>query len=78
MTVHRPLPRRKFTALISAYALTMTTLAVSKDRFYENLNDTISAAPRGDKLITFDEFNAHVFRDHVIGRSNEKIRRVQV
>lgn len=78
MTVRRPLPRKKFAALISSYALTMTILAVSKNRFYENLNDTISAVTRGDKLIIFGEFNAHVFRDHVIGRSNEKIRCVQV
>lgn len=44
----------------------MTNLEEVKDRFYENLNDTISAVPKGDKLIILHDFNARVGRDHIL------------
>lgn len=58
MAVRLPLPRKMFPTLISAYALTMIILDLLKDRFYENLDDTISAVHRADKLIIFGEFKS--------------------
>ena len=64
MTLRLPLPKKKFATLISAYAPTMTNPDEVKDRFYEDLNDTITAVPRTDKLILLGDFNARVGRDH--------------
>ena len=64
MTARLPLPKKKFVTLISAYAPTMTNPDEVKDRFYEDLKDTISAVPRTDKLVILGDFNARVGRDH--------------
>lgn len=64
MTARLPLPKKRFATLISAYAPTMTNPDEVKDRFYEDLNDAISAVPRHDKLIILGDFNARVGRDH--------------
>lgn len=42
----------------------MTNLDEVKDTFYEDLNGTISAVPKADKLMILGEFNAHSGRDH--------------
>jgi len=65
MTVRLPLPKKKFATIISVYAPTMTNPDEVKDRFYEELNDTIAAVPRTDKLIILGDFNARVGRDHM-------------
>lgn len=51
MTARLPLPEKKFITLISAYGTTMTNPDEKKERFYEDLSDTIAAVSRTDKLI---------------------------
>lgn len=65
MTVRLPIPRKKFATQINAYTPTMTNLHEVKDRFYEDLKDTISTVPRADKLIILGDFNARVGRHHM-------------
>lgn len=42
----------------------MTNLEV-KDRFYEDLKDTITAVPTADKLIVLGDLNARVDKRHM-------------
>ena len=58
MTVRPPLQKKSFATLISAYAPTMTNPDEMKDRFSEDLKDTIATVPGSDKLIIFGDFNA--------------------
>lgn len=57
--------RKRFAKLISAYAATSTNLDELKDRFYEDLNDTMFDVPRADKLIILGDFNARAGRGHM-------------
>ena len=50
--------------LLSAYAPTMTNPDEVKDKFYDDLDSVISAAPRTNKLILLGDFNARVGTDH--------------
>ena len=50
--------------MVSAYATTMTNPDEVKDKFYDDLDSVISAAPRTDKLILLEDFNARVGTDH--------------
>lgn len=59
------LPKKKFATLISTYTHTITKFDNVKDRFYEDLNDTISVMPRADKLIIIGHFNTHVGKDYM-------------
>ena len=63
MTLRLPLSGNKHTAIISAYVHTMTNQDEAKDKFYEDLDNIISATPRTDKLINLGEFNARVGTD---------------
>ena len=61
MTMRLPLHyEKKFTAIISAYAPTMTNTDETKDKFYEDFEYVISAVPAADKLIILSDFNARV------------------
>ena len=42
----------------------MTNSDVVKDKFYDDLDSVISAAPRTEKLIILGDFNAKVGTDH--------------
>ena len=42
----------------------MTNPNEVKDKFYNDLDDVISATPRSDKLILFSDLNARVGTDH--------------
>ena len=53
----------KHTTIVSAYAPRMTNPDEVKDKFYNALDDVISATPRTDKLIILD-FKARVGTDH--------------
>ena len=50
--------------LLSAYAPTMTNPDEVKNKFYDDLDSVISAAPRTDRLILLGDFNARVGTDH--------------
>nr|XP_054749441.1 uncharacterized protein LOC129254921 [Lytechinus pictus] len=66
MTVRLPLcGERKFITIISAYAPTMTNTDETKDKFYEDLNNVITAVPHADKLTILGDFNARVGHDSV-------------
>lgn len=74
MVMKLPLKNNGQATIISAYAPTMTNPDEAKDRFYEELDSTITSVPRTDKLILLGDFNARVGSDHqawegVIGRN---------
>ena len=64
MTLRLPLSGKSHTTIVSAYAPTMTSPDEFKDKFYDDLDSVISAAPRTDKLILVVDFNARVGTDH--------------
>ena len=64
MTLRLPLSGNKHATIVSAYAPTMTNPDEVKDKFYNDLDDVISAKPRTDKLILLGDFNARVGTDH--------------
>ena len=63
MTMRVPLSGKRHATIISAYAPTMTNPDEAKEKFYEDLNSTIDAVPRADKLIILGDFNARVGSD---------------
>ena len=54
----------KHATIVSAYAPTITNPDEVKDKFYDDLDNIISATPRTDKLILLGDFNARVGTDH--------------
>ena len=64
MTLRLPLSGKRHAAIVSAYAPTMTNPDEIKDKFYDDLDSVISAAPQTDKLILLGNFNARVGTDH--------------
>ena len=76
MTLRLPLSGKRHATIVSAYAPTMTNQDEVKDKFYDDLDSVISAAPRTDKLIILGDFNTRVGTDHqtwegVIGSEGE-------
>ena len=64
MTLRLPLSGNKHATIVSAYAPTMTNPDEVKDKFYDDLENIISATTRTDKLILLGDFNARVGIDH--------------
>ena len=64
MTLRLPLSGKRHATIVSVYAPTMTNPDEVKDKFYDDLDSVISAAPRTDKLILLGDFNARVGTDH--------------
>ena len=64
MTLRLPLSGKRHATIVSAYAPTMTNPDEIEDKFYDDLDSVISAAPRTDKLILLGDFNARVGTDH--------------
>ena len=64
MTLRLLLSGKRHAKIVSAYAPTMTNPDEVKDKFYDDLDSVISAAPRTDKLILLGDFNARVNTDH--------------
>ena len=64
MKLRLPLSGKRHATILSAYAPTMTNPDEVKDKFYDNLDSVISAAPQTDKLILLGDFNARVGTDH--------------
>ena len=64
MILRLPLSGNKHATIISAYATTMTNPDEVKDKFYDDLDNIISATLRTDKLILLGDFNARVGTDH--------------
>ena len=64
MTLRLPLSGKRHATIVSAYAPTMTNPDEVKDKFYDDLDSVISAAPRTDKLIPLGDFNVRVGTDH--------------
>ena len=54
----------KHATIVSTYAPAMTNTDEVKDKFYNDLDDVISATPRTDKLILLGDFNARVGTDY--------------
>ena len=67
-----PLSGKRQAAIVSAYAPTMTNPDEVKDKFYDDLDSVISAAPRTDKLILLGDFNARVGADHQTTRPGKE------
>ena len=63
MTVRLPLAKKRFATIISVYAPTMTNPEDAIERFYADLESTIQAVPRTDKLVILGDFNARVGTD---------------
>ena len=77
MTLRLPLPgnksnrkainrnwSNKHATIVSVYAPTMTNPDEVKDKFYDDLDNFISATRHADKLILLGDFNARVGTDH--------------
>ena len=64
MTLRLPLSGKRHATIVSAYAPTMTNPDEVKDKFYDDLDSVISAAPWTDKLILLGDFNARVGTDY--------------
>ena len=64
MTLRLSLSVKRHATIVSAYAATMTNPDEVKDKFYDDLDSVISAAPRSDKLILLGDSNASVGTDH--------------
>ena len=64
MTLRLPLYGNEHATIVSAYAPTMTNPDEVKDKFYNDLDDVISATLRTDKLILLGDFNVRVGTDH--------------
>ena len=64
MTLRLPLSGKRHATIVSTYAPTMTNPDEVKDKFYDDLDSVISAAPRTDKLILLGDFNARVGTDY--------------
>ena len=64
MTLRLPLSGKRHATIVNAYVPTMTNPDKVKDRFYDDLDSLISAAPRTDKHILLGDFNARVGTDH--------------
>ena len=65
MTLRLPPPSgNKHATIVSAYVPTMTNPDEVKDKFYNDLDDVISATPRTDKIILLGDFKARVGTDH--------------
>ena len=64
MTMRLPLHHgKKFATIISAYTPTMTIPDETKEKFFEDFEYVISAAPAVDKLIILGDFNARAGQD---------------
>ena len=64
MTLRRPLCGNKHATIVSACAPTMTNPDEVKYKFYDDLDNIISATSRTDKLILLVDPNARVGKDH--------------
>ena len=64
MTLRLFLSGKRHATIVSTYAFTVTNPDEVKDKFYDDLDSVIPAAPRTDKLILFGDFNARVSTDH--------------
>ena len=64
MTLRLPLSCKRHATIVSAYAPTMANPDEVKDKFYDDLDPVISAAPWTDKLILLGDFNARVGTDY--------------
>ena len=62
MTLRLPLSGKRHATIVSAYAPTVTNPDEVKNKFYDDLDSVISAAPRTDILL--GDFNARVGTDH--------------
>ena len=70
MTLRLPLSGNKHVTINSANAPTKTNPDEVKDKFYDDLDNIISATPSTDKLILLGDFNASWYRPPNLGRSD--------
>ena len=63
-TLRLPLSGNEHATIVSAYVPTMTNPDDVTDKYYNDLDDVISATRHTDKLIFLGDFNARVGTDH--------------
>ncbi|BHF68715.1 hypothetical protein SprV_0301175400 [Sparganum proliferum] len=68
MSLRLPLRGGKFATIVSAYASSMTSSNVARDKFYEDLHALLGSVSKADKLIVLGDFNAPVGTDHAAFR----------
>ena len=64
MTLRLPLSGGQFLTLVSSYAPTMNASEEIKEKFYDDLSNSIGAVPKKDKLLVLGDFNARVGSNH--------------
>ena len=64
MTLRLHLSGNEHATIVSTYVPTMTNPDEVKDKFYNDLDDVISATPRTDKRILLGDFKVRVGTDH--------------
>ena len=64
MTLRLPLSDNKHATIVSAYTPTMTKPNEVKDKFFDDLDNIISATPHTDKLIFLGDLHARAGTDH--------------
>ena len=66
MSLRIPLTSSKYLTLISCYAPTLNSPEDVKDRFYEQLDQILSATPHSDKITLLGDFNARVGSNYAV------------
>ena len=64
LSVRLPISKNRSATIISAYAPTMTNDDVTKEAFYNQLDELLRQIPKDDKIVLLGDFNARVGANH--------------